>query len=153
MLWEMDFDATLRLSFLLITGTGLAIFLLGGFVTPVAGRWRDGDRWVELNQLGPWLQGHAKRPGGSERYRGFAFFGQIWLARRSYGADHLRALGFAEDALPVVEGAMTAKLRFSRRGRRLEGSFTGIRFDFSDPPVRILKVGRVAATDRVWERG
>lgn len=148
----MDFDAILRFSVLIAAGVGLTTFLLGGFVTPVSGHWRDGDRLVDLHQWGPWLRGLADRPGGREQYRGIASFGRVWLARRDYGHGHLKRLGFVEEAIPVVEGAVTARLRFRLRARRLEGEFIGLRFDFSDPPVRIVSTAEIAGTERSWER-
>ncbi len=148
----MDVDAIFRLSVLIAAGVGLITFLLGGFVTPVSGHWRDGDRLVDLQQLGPWIRGQAERPGGLERYRGIASFGRVWLARRDYGPDHLKRIGFADQAIPVVDGQVTARLRFRFRGRHLEGEFIGLRFDFSDPPVRILSTAQIPATARRWER-
>ncbi|MEM6730240.1 MAG: hypothetical protein AAF658_01720 [Myxococcota bacterium] len=149
---RMDADALLRLVVIVAVAVGGTGFLLGGFLTPVSGRWRDGQRTIELDQLGPWLTGRSERPGGHEIYKGFAVFGRVWLSRRNFGEQHLRELGFAESAIPVVDGAITARLRFRSSSGRLRGEFIGLRFDFSDPPVKILRAAQIAATERVWER-
>ena len=69
-----------------ITGgiVGVA-WVVGGFLSPVAGQWRDRDRLVELKQFGPWIWGSCKISGGSQRYLGKIWLGNLLLSRRDYG--------------------------------------------------------------------
>ncbi|MEO1480562.1 MAG: hypothetical protein AAFU77_00540 [Myxococcota bacterium] len=148
----MDLDFLLRMIGMGALGGGIVIFVLGGLFTPIGGIWRDGDRIITLTQLGPWVSGTADRDGGRETYSGYAWFFRVRLARRSHGERHLRLLGFQADAVPVVDGAVTARLRFILRDRRLDGEFSGVRFDFSEPPVRILTSAALAPAQRSWTR-
>lgn len=131
---------------------GALVFLIGGFLTAVSGRWRDGERLVELNQFGPWIRGRAERPGGYETYAGIASFGTVWLSRRDFGLEHLEKIGFAPITAPVVDGTVTARLKFRAQPTQLAGEFVGLRFEFSESPVEIVSQARLPPTDRIWTR-
>lgn len=148
----MDIDLVLRIVGLVGLGLGTSVFLLGGFVTSVAGVWLDDDRIITLTQFGPWVRGTADRDGGHEVYAGIAWFQRVWLSRKSHGERHLRLLGFQPDAIPVVEGAITARLRFSVQDDRMDGEFLGVRFDFTERPVKILRAATLAPAPRSWTR-
>ncbi len=124
----------------------------GGLATRVAGSWTDGDRRIVLHQRGPLVHGLCERPGGSELYTGFACFGWVWLRRRSFGREHLAALGFPEHVLSEVAGQVTGRLRLRRVAGALSGTFTGVRFSFSGEPARIASVRELAPTERRWQR-
>jgi len=130
----------------------MAAFVIGGFMVNIAGRWRDGDRIIDLNQSGPWVNGHCPRPGGGENYRGIILFGRISLRRTEYGAEHLKNIGFNEEQAQYIKDQATARLRFRLEGDVLRGTFEGRRFRFDQKPVRIKSVTPVEPTERLWIR-
>ncbi|MEZ4271325.1 MAG: hypothetical protein R3C68_07795 [Myxococcota bacterium] len=149
----MDINEVIRWGvFGLLTVAMLTAFL-GGWLTRVSGSWRDGDRHIELEQFGPWVNGHCSRVGGREIYKGTAFFGRLKLSRMDDGTDHLKAVGFEAEAIPLLKGQIMASLDLRlEEGDTLRGVFEGRRFKFGEEPLRITSVTRVAPTPRVWQR-
>ena len=133
---------------------GLVAFgwLVGGFLFPVGGQWRDRNRQIELTQLGPWVWGHCKVPGGTQRYRGKVWLGELILARRDFGEQHLRALGFNEVQARSVEGQVMVRLKLKREGENLKGHLWGSRFKFNPRNQAVLSVQPTPAEGREWVR-
>lgn len=134
-----------------IGGIGL-LALLGGLLTPVAGRWRDGRRSIILTQSGPWVRGRCDLDGGGEHYTGLALFGWIRLYRYEYGRNHLLAAGFTDETIPLLTGQAMARFVFRRHGDELRGVFEGRVFTFAYEPPRILRVARLEPAPRAWQR-
>ncbi|MBN2430825.1 MAG: hypothetical protein JXQ27_05085 [Acidobacteria bacterium] len=141
-----------RWIFLSALGLGMLVWFIGGWLTSVSGRWRDGQRVVELFQFGPWIRGICRPPGGEERYKGTAWFGRVRLVRRDYGEVHLRQMGFPEEVLHLMEGQVTGYFRFRMRDLELVGEFEGRRFRFGLRPPRITGMGRQDPVPRAWEQ-
>ena len=135
-------------------GGGLAgaAWLVGGFLSPVGGQWRDRDKLVELMQFGPWVWGDCKIAGGTQRYRGKIWLGNLLLARRDYGKKHLRQLGFSDVQATSVEGQVMVRLKLKREGDVLRGHLWGTRFKFNSQTQRVISVQTTAAEDREWLR-
>ncbi len=130
----------------------VGVGVLGGLLTRVAGRWRDGDRVIDLTQLGPWVRGTCVRPGGGELYKGLALFGTVRLTRFTWGNQQLVDIGFAPDVIPLLEGRAFANLKLRLEGAELRGSFWGRTFSFEYEPPAIKAVTRLEAQERVWTR-
>lgn len=127
-------------------------WLVGGFLSPVAGQWRDRDKLIELTQFGPWVWGDCKIAGGTQRYRGKIWLGNLLLARRDYGKQHLRQLGFSEVQANSVEGQVMVRLKLKREGNALRGHLWGTRFKFKPHTQAVMSVERTAAEEREWVR-
>ncbi len=142
------------LRWVLVGGVAGWAFLsfIGGLLTPVGGRWSDGERRIDLKQFGPFLRGECLREGGKEIYTGTANFGRVRLSRRDEGKAHLMALGFAEEVTPLIEGELMGRLDLKLQGKRLTGTFEGRRIASGRNPARIISVHRVKKTQRVWTR-
>lgn len=123
-------------TWLMLAGVAV-LYLLGGFLTRIAGSWRQADgTLLTLHQLGPWVWGESHPPGGQQLYRGQAVFGRIRLFRRDRGHAHLRGLGFSPEQAAVVEGRQTGSLHLRRaRGDLLVGTFVGLAFSFDGDKV------------------
>jgi len=147
-----ELNELFRWLFLSALGLGVLVWLVGGWATPVSGRWRDGDRRVELFQLGPWVRGICRSADGEERYKGTAWFGRVRLMRRDYGEAHLRRMGFPEQVLHLMEGQITGYFSFRLRDLQLVGGFEGRRFQFGLRPPCITGMGRQDPVPRTWER-
>jgi hypothetical protein len=147
-------DDILRWSVLGVLGFAALLALLGGLVTPVAGRFRDGQRLITLHQIGPWLVGRCEREGGFERYRGWAFFGVVRLSRYEYGAAHLQASGFAPDTAPLVEGERLASFVFRAKPHGLVGMFEGRKVSFTSGPkaTKVSAIEKLPPAPRTWLR-
>jgi hypothetical protein len=146
-------DEPLRWFFLSMAIAVLVVGIIGGMVTRVAGRWRDDDdRVIHLQQLGPWVSGKCKRPGGGEVYKGLALFGHVRLTRYTWGTQQLEALGFAPSVLPLLEGRAFANLAFRLEGAELRGQFWGRRFTTRLRPPAIERVTLQPPQPRVWVR-
>jgi hypothetical protein len=134
-------------------GAVIVVFgAIGGLLTRVAGRWRDGDRLIELHQFGPRVTGTCTRPGGGELYKGLALYGTVRLTRYTWGNQHLVDMGFAPDVIPLLEGRAFANLKFRLEGAQLRGLFWGRKFSFEYEPPRIKGVARLEPDERVWSR-
>ncbi len=133
-------------------GLGAIAFLAGGFLSPVAGQWRDRDRLVELKQFGPWVWGHYNISGGIQRYRGKIWLGDLILDRRDYGKEHLLQLGFNKVQAKSVEGQVMVRLKLRREGDVLRGHLWGTRFKFNPQSQRVISVQTTAAEAREWLR-
>lgn len=133
---------------------GLAVFVwqVGGFLSPVAGQWRDRDKLVELTQFGPWVWGSCKISGGTQRYRGKIWLGNLLLARRDYGKQHLLQLGFNKVQANSVEGQVMVRLKLKREGDVLRGHLWGTRFKFKPHTQAVMSVKTTAAECREWVR-
>ena len=133
---------------------GLAgvIWLAGGFMSPVAGQWRDRDRLVELKQFGPWVWGHCQITGGRQRYQGKIWLGALVLERRDYGTQHLAQLGFNKIQAKSVEGQVMVRLKLTREGDLLRGHLWGTRFKFNPRTQAVLSVQTTTAEGREWVR-
>ena len=89
----MSADDVLRTALVAAIGLGAFYALIGGLMTRVSGRWRDGDRVITLRQFGPFVSGQATRPGGWERYSGFAAgLGVERFCMVRHGIDDIRRL-------------------------------------------------------------
>ena len=148
----MSIDDVLRTA--LVVGLGLAAgyALLGGLLTRVSGRWRDGDREITLRQFGPFLSGEALRPGGRERYSGFALWNRVRLRRSDSGVEYLKSLGFAPEIAPLVEHQIMASFDLKLEGGRLAGTFQGRIVRSERRPPRILSVSLTPPKPRTWTR-
>jgi hypothetical protein len=145
-----DGDDSLKLAILVVCGLAALAWLLGGFLTRAQGTYRDGDKEVVLQQLGPWVWGASTFAGGKQLYRGSIFFGRIRLQRRDEGRDHLLALGFTAEQAPWLAGQVTAHLTLRQGDNRLQGRFVGRKFSFDEEGIR--EVTHVPAAQRTWER-
>lgn len=133
-------------------GIVAAVWLAGGFLFSAAGQWRDRDRIVELKQFGPWVWGRCKVPGGVQRYWGKIWFGDLILARRDFGKQHLQVLGFTEVQAKFVEGQVMVRLKFKLEGDVLKGNLWGTRFQFNPRTHEVISVQATPAEEREWER-
>jgi hypothetical protein len=115
----------------------LVITWVGGHLTPVAGKWTDGDRLLTLVQRGFLLYGEVERQGGQEIYRGHALFGRVFLKRFVVGGEYLRSLGFPADVLALMSGQVMADYRLRLASEHLRGVFQGRHFSFMHKPARI----------------
>ena len=142
------------LAWLIWVGGGIAAFvwLVGGFFSPVAGQWRDRDRQVELSQLGPWVWGLCKVPGGTQHYRGKVWFGELILVRRDFGKQHLLGLGFNKVQAKSVEGQVMVRLKLKREEETLKGNLWGTRFKFNPHTHKVMSTQRTPAESREWVR-
>ncbi|MBT6177509.1 MAG: hypothetical protein HOI23_09690 [Deltaproteobacteria bacterium] len=140
------------LVWLIWVGGGIAacVWLVGGFLFPAAGQWRDRERLIELMQLGPWVWGHCKVPGGTQRYRGTVWFGVLVLARRDFGKQHLLALGFNKVQAKSVEGQVMVRLKLKQEGETLKGNLWGTRFKFNPHTKEVVSVQATPAESREW---
>ena len=136
----------------IVGGLAGVAWMVGGFLSPVAGQWRDRDRQVELKQFGPWVWGSCKIAGGSQRYLGKIWLGNLLLTRRDYGQQHLLQLGFNKIQAKSVEGQVMVRLRLKREGDVLRGHLWGTRFKFSPQSQRVISVNATAAEGREWIR-
>ena len=127
-------------------------WLAGGFLFPVAGRWRDQDRLVEIKQFGPWVWGQCEVPGGVQRYRGKIWMGDLILERCDFGKQYLLRLGFNPVQAKSVEGQVMVRLKLKREGDCLRGHLWGTRFKFNPQTQAVLSVTRTAAEVREWEK-
>ena len=133
-------------------GIAVAVWLVGGFLFSAAGRWRDRDRIVELKQFGPWVWGNCQVPGGVQRYWGKIWFGDLLLARRDFGKQHLCGLGFNEEQAQSVEGQVMVRLKLKLEGDVLKGHLWGTRFQFNPRTKEMMSVQATPAEDREWAR-
>jgi len=131
-------------------GIGFLVWLMGGFLTPIAGRWRDGDREIVLTQLGPWVRGVSHPESGESLYRGTARFGRLRLARYDSGFEHLKKMGFPDDVIPLMSSQVMGRFNLKLEGDQLRGTFEGCRFQFSQHPLKISAVIRLEPTERTW---
>lgn len=139
---------------MLILGTGCLgaiVWLVGGLLTPVAGRWRDPEGAdIILQQLGPRVWGEGKLSGGFQRFSGWVMFGRVRLKRSDFGMAHLQSLGFSPEQVRQIEGQITGTLELKLSNRDLEGVFYGRKFSFEDKRVR--STPQAQATPRTWQR-
>ena len=142
----------LRHALLLGLILSIAYLIVGGFMTRVSGRWRDGERLIQLQQFGPFVRGQATRDGGWERYSGTAIWGRLRLRRSDGGLAHLERLGFASEVAPLVEDQVMATFDLRVKGASLVGSFQGRVIRSERRPPRIISVRSTAAKPRVWTR-
>ena len=142
------------LALLIWIAMGLAGFawLIGGFLSPVAGQWRDRDRLVVLKQFGPWVWGQCEIPGGTQRYHGKIWLGRLVLDRRDYGKQHLLQLGFNKIQAKSVGGQVMVRLKLTREGDLLRGHLWGTRFKFNPRTQAVLSVQTTTAEGREWVR-
>ena len=131
-------------------GLAALAWLVGGFLSPVAGHWRDRDRMVELRQLGPWVWGKCEIPGGVQRYQGKIWLGALILERRDFGKQYLLQLGFNAVQVKSVEGQVMVRLKLHRDGDCLRGNQWGTRFKFNPRTQAVLSVQPTAAETREW---
>ena len=148
----MTLDALLRSAIFIAMGLGALYAIVGGLMTRVGGRWRDGDRIIELRQFGPLISGDASRPGGWERYSGFAIWGRIRLTRRDGGLDYLKSLGFSAEVAPLIDDSVMASFDLRLNGSLLEGTMQGRVIRSERHPPRIISVGRTPSKPRTWTR-
>ena len=148
----MSVDAVLRHALLLGLVLGFAYLLIGGLLTRVGGRWRDGERLIHLRQFGPFVSGRAVREGGWERYSGTAIWGRVRLRRSDGGLAHLETLGFASEVAPLVEDQVMATFDLRLKGASLDGSFQGRIIRSERRPPRIISVHSTPAKPRSWTR-
>ena len=123
-----------------------------GFAISVSGVWRDRDREIRLEQLGPILWGRCEVPEGLQRYRGVVSFGRVLLKRRDFGEAHLRGLGFNEEQARLVDGNIMVRLRMRLVNDRLVGVLEGTRFQFAPNTAKIVSVTVTSPEDRTWVR-
>ncbi|MEC9466150.1 MAG: hypothetical protein VX834_10215 [Myxococcota bacterium] len=133
-----------------VGGLVLAGWVVGGFLVPVAGQWRDRDRIVQLGQLGPWVWGTCQVPGGLQRYRGKVFLGHLTLTRRDFGQGHLLGLGFNDVQAQAVEGQVMVRLTLRMKPSGLHGHLWGTRFQFNPRTQQVLSMQSTPAEERVW---
>ena len=129
-------DELFRILLLSVAAAAIVIWLAGGFATSVAGSWRDGESLIHLRQWGPWVWGVAVLPDGKQRYRGIAFWGRLRLNRWDSGAQHLKALGFTDEQLPLLGEAKTGHFELHLAGGELHDQFFGRRFTFENKTYR-----------------
>jgi hypothetical protein len=147
----MDEDDLVRTTVITVFLVGIVAWLLGGFLTSVAGIWAAGERNVTLTQVGPWVWGDSTWSEGRQIYRGWVFFGRLRLTRYDFGAAHLATLGFSAEQTGALEGVSTGHFVLRRDGsRKLRGQFHGRKFSFEGDKVQ--GVTHVSPNDRVWER-
>ena len=48
----------------ILAGVAVLVGVAGGYARSVAGTWRDGERYVKLEQSGPFVRGRADLDGG-----------------------------------------------------------------------------------------
>ena len=131
-------------------GLAAVAWLAGGFLSPVAGSWRDRDRLVELKQFGPWVWGNCQVPGGTQRYQGKIWLGALILERRDYGKQHLLQLGFNKVQAKSVAGQVMVRLKLKREEQVLRGHLWGTRFKFNPHTQAVISVQTTTAEDREW---
>jgi hypothetical protein len=148
----MNVDEILRIALMVALGLGALYALLGGLMTRIGGRWRDGDRVINLRQFGPFVSGQAPRPGGWERYSGFALWGRVRLRRSDGGLEYLQSLGFAAEVAPLVEDQVMASFDLKLHGALLEGTFQGRIIRSERRPPKILSVSSTPPKARRWTR-
>ena len=136
----------------IVGGIALAVWLVAGFFFPAAGQWRDRDRLVDLEQLGPWVWGTCKVSGGTQRYRGRVWFGKLSLTRRDFGKQHLLGLGFNEVQAKFVEGQIMVRLILKLDDGALTGHLWGTRYQFNPNTQQVMSVRATAAEERAWVR-
>jgi len=134
----------------LFLGIAAALWLLGGFLFSVAGRWRDRERVVELTQFGPWVWGNCKVAGGVQRYSGKIWMGDLVLARRDFGKEHLNALGFNDVQAVSVEGQIMVRLKLKLENGVLRGHLWGTRFQFNPRTQNVMSLKSTAPEAREW---
>lgn len=135
-----------------LVASAFCLGIIGGLMTPVAGAWRDGDRVIYLQQIGPRVNGRAERAGGYETYSGWALFGRLWIARRDYGRQLLMTIGFPEETVEQIRGRVSARLSLRLVGDELAGYFRGTRFTFEGVPQRVVAERPEKPTLRKWKR-
>jgi hypothetical protein len=128
------------------------IYWVSGLFTPVAGRWRDGERIISLRQAGPFVRGLCIRDGGEEIYRGTARFGRLTLQRKTRGEALLMSMGFAAEVAPLLEDQVMATYEFKLKGDSLNGTFSGRVIRSLRSPPRIVRVQRRDDEPRSWQR-
>ena len=133
-------------------GIALLVWLAGGFLSSVGGQWRDRDRTIDLVQLGPWVWGTCQINGGTQRYRGKVWLGDLSLTRRDFGRQHLLALGFNEVQAKYVEGQVMVRLSLKLQEGTLRGHLSGTRFQFNPRTQQVLSVQSTPAEQRSWTR-
>jgi hypothetical protein len=145
-------DEILRYTLISAGLLAVVVAALGGWLTPVSGSWRDGDRLIRLRQVALWVAGRSERRGGYEVYRGWAFFGRVRLRRAAVGKGLLTAMGFDPRTVFLVEGRALAHFDFHLVDDELIGTFEGQRLSFSYTPPRIEAAVRLAKGERSWQR-
>ena len=124
----MEDDELVRNLFWGLLVLSALVGLVGGFLTPIAGSWRDDSRPIRLRQFGPLVWGESTWEEGWQRFWGYAWGGRVLLYRRDYGAAHLVALGFTPEQVPLVMGQVTGHFRLRRQEGALAGHFVGRHF-------------------------
>lgn len=127
-----------------------ATYVLGSLFTRVAGFWQDQGRRVRLQQFGPLVWGESLWPGGRQVFRGRATWGHLRLRRVDFGAEHLKALGFSDEQVPLLEGQITAHLKLKLKDGKLAGKFYGRKFSFKTNAIKSVAI--VAPVQRTWAR-
>jgi len=146
----MDEDLLL---WLLAGGGGLLLLLaVTGFFVPAGGTYRDGDRSLTLEQLGPRIWGRGERPGGYETYAGWAYLGRAVIRRRAHGKDLLTSLGFDSAMVSRINGIETARFVMRADSSGLIGTFQGRRFRIEGSLPRLAGSTLDPPLDRVWLR-
>ena len=148
----MSADDVLRTALVAAIALGAFYALIGGLLTRVSGRWRDGDRIITLRQFGPFVSGQATRPGGWERYSGFALWNRVSIRRSDGGREYLESLGFATEVAPLVENQIMASFDLRLQGALLTGTFQGRIVRSERRPPRIISVSLTPAKPRTWTR-
>ena len=144
-------DELVRTVVLLAALAAAMAALLGGFVRPVAGRYKDGPHEVVLRQTTIVVVGEAQVEGGRQQFFGLALYGRARLRRYDYGGVHMSMLGFNRQQWPQLEGRAMARyrLRMAADGA-LVGQFYGRRFSFLGAELQQSSWAR--PTPRRWER-
>jgi hypothetical protein len=142
----------LRWTVIATAGAGALTYLIGGLLTPVSGRWRDGDRVIALRQIGPLISGLCIREGGEETYRGLARFGRVTLSRKTRGEPLLVSMGFAAEVTPLLEDCVMATYELKLKGDTLSGTFAGRVVRSHRSPPRIVAIQRREDEPRTWKR-
>ena len=87
-------DDILRLVILGALVFGVLLWAITALLSPVAGLWQDGDKIIKLVQIGPRLKGLCQHGDGFQSFKGWIFFGRIYLKRRDFGEERLIDMGF-----------------------------------------------------------
>ena len=124
----MTTDTLLSITIISVLLAGVVIWSIGGFLTPVAGAWRNDDKLTILFQLGPKVWGYSETGTGKQLYTGFVSFGRLSLVRRDSGKAHLMGLGFSEEQAGLVESQIMMRLKLRYRDNQLRGEAWGSNF-------------------------
>jgi len=140
--------------YLLIFAGALAVLIVvfAGVLTPVAGKWRDGNRVIELRQIAFWVTGRCEHSDGFEDFSGLVFFGRMRLHRSPHGDGLLSRLGYDPRVFDLVEGLPLAYFDFYLTEGDLVGTIERERLRFSYSPPQIESIVMLDKVDRTWRR-